>query len=148
MIWELVEYFTPEENWGDPDKISGLLILTIDAVRKVYGEDPSLHSFIIHNAYETSGHSAHSQHYLGKALDYHIVDKYHPPDPFPLQVDKTLRALQELQIDNHVGLGIYPDWDIPGFHLDVRGEKARWGRVGGEYVSIKWALEQCGTISG
>lgn len=148
MIWELIEYFSPDENWGDPDKVSGLLLLTIDAVRKVYGEDPSFHSFVVHNAYATSGHTTRSQHYHGKALDFHIRDKFHPPDHFRTQFTKLKLALEGLQIYNYVGLGVYPDWSIPGFHLDVRGNKARWGRVNGEYVSIKKALDWYDTIPG
>lgn len=39
------------------------------------------------------------------------------------------------------GIGVYPDGNNRFLHLDVRGVKARWGRIRGKYVSIEEALE-------
>jgi hypothetical protein len=36
------------------------------------------------------------------------------------------------------GLGVYPDSNF--IHVDVRGTKARWGRIKGEYVGWEQAL--------
>ena len=41
-----------------------------------------------------------------------------------------IEALNDLQVAEKVGFGIYPDWNSPGFHLDARGEWARWGYIG------------------
>lgn len=49
-------------------------------------------------------------------------------------------ALAE-QIPVFGGIGVYDD----GFlHVDVRPKRARWGRVGGRYVSLELALAQIG----
>jgi hypothetical protein len=124
MIWDVVKYFSPREKWGDPSKVSGTLILVMDAVREAYGDDPSLYSFILHCAYELSGHSDNSYHYIGKAADFHIRNKS-TKELFSTQVFRMVTTLRELQITDFVGLGIYPQWNSPGFHLDVRGERAR-----------------------
>jgi hypothetical protein len=49
-------------------------------------------------------------------------------------------GFQQVPLEEICGLGIYPDWAHPGFHLDLRGYKARWGRVEGSYVAYEEAL--------
>ena len=140
MIWRTVKHFSPREKWGDPHKVSGLLVLSLDATRDVYGEDPTLYSFVLHCAYELSGHSDKSLHYEGKAADFHVRSNGRPPDTFVQQVLLMTKALGNLQLSEHVGLGIYPQWNSPGFHFDVRGERARWGWLDGKQVSFQDAL--------
>jgi hypothetical protein len=127
MLWKHIRHFNRAEKWGDPNKINGFLLLTMDALRDIW-QSP----FVIHCAYDLSGHSANSQHYLGNACDFHIEDG----EPFNLQVAVMARFLEKFQVADRVGLGIYPDWRNPGFHLDVRGQKARWGRINNKYVSF------------
>lgn len=131
-VFKYLKHFTEKEKWGDPLYMNGLLLLLLDKVRDLYGK-----TFIVHCGFETSGHVSKSQHYLGNAVDFHIVDDL----PFYRQVEKIEQILDELQVEDKVGLGIYPDWTHPGFHLDVRGSKARWGRIGSKYVSFEEALE-------
>ena len=38
------------------------------------------------------------------------------------------------------GIGVYPDADV--IHVDVRGERARWGKIEGEFCSIHEALRR------
>lgn len=130
MLWKYIKHFTPGENWGDPSRVNGLLVLVLDAIRDQWGAP-----FIIHCAYDLSGHTTKSYHYLGDAVDFHIDDG----EPFALQIAVMQRDLQDLQVADRCGLGIYPDWNHPGFHLDVRGSGARWGRVGQKYVSFSEA---------
>jgi len=130
-VFQYLQWFSPNENWGDPFMMNGLLLLLLDAIRGRWGKP-----FVIHCGYETSGHASKSQHYVGNAVDFHIKDEL----PFYAQVEKMEQILAELQVADKVGLGIYPDWAHPGFHLDVRGTRARWGRIGGKYVSFKEAL--------
>jgi hypothetical protein len=127
MIWHHIKHFTKNENWGDPDRVNGLLLLLLDALRSKWGAP-----FIIHCACEQSGHSAGGQHPLGNAVDFHIEDG----EPCALQIGVMEHFIKGLNVADRVGLGIYPDWRNPGFHLDVRGAKARWGRIGDEYVSF------------
>ncbi len=133
MIWHKLQYFEKNENWGDPDKMSGLLLLLLDNIRRYY-----VRPFLIHCGYDESGHSTNSQHYLGNAVDFHIESG----ESFSTQIDKVVRILDWFQVSDRVGFGIYLDWNNPGFHLDVRGTKARWGRIGNKYLDFDYVLKQ------
>ena len=137
MIWTKLKYFGPHERWGDPKKIDPLLLLILDDLRSRWGRP-----FIIHCAYETSGHSPNSYHYLGRAVDFHIED----PRPIQEQAKILEEMLEEcivtvgftdIKADSICGLGYYEDWVRPGFHLDTRGYRARWRMENGRYKGWK-----------
>ena len=136
-IWSKLKHFHPNENWGDKDKVNGLLLLLLDEITDKV-KDYAINNLeenaycIIHCADEQGGHSPRSQHYKGNAADFHF--KNISPGKVYIIIQKVLK---DLQLENFVGLGVYPDWHNPGFHLDVRGEKARWSRVNGKYTVIK-----------
>lgn len=150
--------FDENEAWGDPALMNGLLVMLMEKIKEAFVKRLDENAtFVIHCAYEESGHASNSQHAqmtknghgielakIGNAVDYHI-------ETF-LTFSQTARVMEaildELQIKDVVGFGIYPDWiikktgrPVPGFHLDVRGVKARWGRVKGKYISLSAALE-------
>lgn len=138
MIWDHLKYFTKEERnyrglpaWGDPGSVNGYILLLLDAIRG-WTDWP----VIIHCAYETSSHTENSYHYKGWAVDFHFKTEI----PYSVQVHTLAQILEELQVSDVVGLGIYPEWNNKGFHLDCRGYKARWGQLGGKYVSFEQAL--------
>ena len=133
-IWDYIEGFSKSENWGDPERMSGFLLLVLSAVRHFYRAKYDKDAvFVIHYGYDLSGHVKKSQHYLANAVDFHIKTKLAYLD----QIDALLDIFESLQIADRVGFGIYPDWNSPGFHLDCRGKKARWGRVGDTYLSFR-----------
>jgi hypothetical protein len=132
--------FSPREAWGDPQKINGLLLLAIYALRLILQI-----AIVIHCAVETSGHAQKGQHPEGNAVDFHLVSS---TLPFYEQILMVEKALKGLQIWDRIGIGIYPAWNTPGFHLDVRGKHAEWGWIGSVdekgnkiYVSYKTAKE-------
>ena len=129
MIWNRLNHLSRDENWGDPERMNGVALLVLDTIRDRFGC-----RFIIHCGYEGDGHTPSSEHYKGNAIDFHIDTD----DPFHRQIDKIENIIADLQL--HIGLGIYPDWNRPGFHLDTRGYHARWGRIG-EYVEFSKAYE-------
>jgi len=122
--WKKIRYFSPRENWGDPEKIEFRLVFLLDCLRQFIGCP-----IIIHCGTQGT-HTKGSYHYVGKAVDCHAVgisllDFYLAAERFPFG-----------------GIGVYPYWNNPGLHLDIRplpGKRrpeARWGRVNGEYVSL------------
>ena len=129
LIWTRINrYFSLQEKWGEPQKISGMLLMILYDLR-FYSGWP----IIIHCG--TQGeHCKKSYHYKGLAVDFHFKTPngsvtYHN------QVKYLLEYLEDMQLADFVGLGSYPHWNSPGFHLDVRGHKARWKRnKKGEYV--------------
>ena len=140
--FEKLVYFTYDEKdlygnyiFHDPEILkhtSLKLMLILDKIREKFG-----YPIIIHCTYETSGHTKHSWHYKGKACDFHFLCDF----PYKDQVDILLNILKVLKLENKVGLGLYPDWEHKGFHLDVRGSKARWGRKKDIYVSFDKILK-------
>ena len=65
---------------------------------------------ITHEGYATSGHSPMSMHYEGRATDFHF--KYNPVPIRRILVTAIKCGLH--------GIGVYPHWNNPGFHLDNR----------------------------
>ena len=135
-IWGEIKHFSLSENWGNPNKINGLLLLLLDKiadnVRKyVRQKDKKVAPCIIHCAYDTSGHVKNSQHYKGNAVDFHF-ENISTKEAYTI----ILKTLNDYQATAFVGFGVYPDWYNKGFHLDLRGYKARWSRINGIYISI------------
>lgn len=125
--WTYVKHFTREEKWGDWQEVDRRVVIYLDMMRKVSG-----HPIVIHCAYETAGHTETSQHYHGRAVDFHIagmtlLEQYLFAERFPW-----------------TGIGVYPDWNSPGLHCDVRTiddyRGSRWGRNGTEYVPLDEAM--------
>jgi len=118
--WESIRYFTKDEKWGDPLKMNLHLLLMLDALRGHTGAP-----FIIHCGFESSGHAAESQHYLGRAVDFHATG-ISLADLFTYSMKFDFR-----------GVGIYPGWNNPGLHLDVRR--------GGSYIpKVCWWRDEAG----
>lgn len=129
-VFSSLNHFNRNEAWGDPDKVSGVLLLLLDEIRERLGK-----SIVVNTAYSTKGHSANSRHYVGDAVDFHVLGDF-------LEVERRLQEIfEELNVSDKIGFGIYPDWYRPGFHLDTRGSKARWGRIGHTYVGYEKALQ-------
>jgi len=84
----------------------------------------------LHTVYATSGHLANSQHYQGRAADLHIAHL-----PLSIQFYYAIRA-------GFRGIGVYPYWNSPGLHCDVRALKdgypvAMWYRdIEGKYHTV------------
>ena len=117
--WKRVRHFSPNENWGDPNKIVPELVYRLDAFREYLGK--KIH---INCGWDTKGHTPHSQHYIGRAVDISFFS--HTVDLFSLYL-----AAERFGFN---GIGLYPDWSYPGLHLDVRilnpnAPKRRWMRI-------------------
>lgn len=110
--WSIVKHFSSDEKWGDVTKIHPKLILSLDRMRD-YAKVP----FVIHCAYELSGHSPKSYHKYGMAVDGHF---------------KGLDLLDQFFIADRffgdAGIGVYGSdvWKKPGIHVDIRCWIARW----------------------
>jgi len=113
--------FKVTEDWEKPYKINGLLLLMMYSLRQHTGT--AIH---INDAFARSGHSKESQHYIGNAVDFHFITE----SSYLVQIKWVLDFLTNFQLSSRIGLGIYPTWNHPGFHLDVRNEYARWGWLG------------------
>jgi uncharacterized protein YcbK (DUF882 family) len=76
-----------------------------------------------------AGGVSHSQHLLGNAADISVegLDTY--------QLYVLAEQIQRFRVG---GIGIYPGEKF--IHVDIRGERARWCRLDGQYKPIQDAF--------
>ena len=124
--WEKVRYFKRHE-FHDADKLNPLLIYSLDALRHAAGKPIKINS-----DYRPGDPG---QHGLGKAVDI-VIGGLHVVDQFLLAEKTRLFS----------GIGIYPHWNRPGIHVDIRTltphePGARWAKnAAGVYVSLNWEI--------
>lgn len=119
--WDQIKYFSMDERWGDASKMNPVLIQTLDKLRDKIEKPISIHC-----GYERR--NTGGQHTLGNAVDCHcnglsLVDFFLEASRFP----------------EFKGIGVYPLWNNPGLHLDVRNKPIRaiWGCVAPkQYVDL------------
>jgi len=137
-IWKYIKkYFSPYESWGNVEELSGILLIGLKLIRHEINIP-----FIIHCGTQ-GNHAKNSYHYRGLAVDGHFQTEL----PIWIQYDILENTLDNLQLKNYTGIGVYPFWNNPGFHIDFRGYMARWGRIdynNGTYVytSVENCLEE------
>ena len=106
-----MRYFKDSEFKKDPDKVALFLKKAMDDLRHL--SKVPIH---IHVAWSDSGHSKKSYHYKGMAVDFHFGGSLSMLEQFAF-----IRALPELK-----GIGFYPWWHSPGWHVDLRGTNLFW----------------------
>ena len=94
------------------------ILKTLDELRKFLKEP-----IVILCTWEKSGHSPNSQHYKipCKAVDFRVLSDKHNFYKTTLRIIDGLNKVTEF---DKCGFGFYPYGN--SFHLDLRGEKARW----------------------
>lgn len=118
-FWDEIRFFRPEEWRNDPAKASPELVWALDHVREMAGIPIN-----IHVCYAASGHSEHSLHLTGKAVDFHFGKGRTHAEEFTL-----LRNCPEFG-----GVGFYPEWlPRPGWHVDIRMTPVFWVCLHGHY---------------
>lgn len=104
--WKDIKYFKPYE-FNEPDKMEYHFINRLDQFREMVGKP-----IIVHSSYREDSDT----HKQGIAVDIHIVDMN--------VLDMFLLAEKS---DLFKGIGVYPNWNSPGLHIDMRNKEARWG---------------------
>lgn len=132
-FWSKLEFFKKTENWGDPSKMDALLLMDLDRFRREVG-----HPFRLLAAYANDGHSEHSFHYLGRAVDGRFHDQETGKS---LSVKAHLLAALKSPFN---GVGIYL-WGAGGpfLHLDnrpIEGMRKMWvSPTQGKYENLSEA---------
>jgi hypothetical protein len=126
--WSRVKHFRREEFVQDPAKILPSAVYLLDDMRDAAGVP-----FRIHVACDTTGHVADSSHYatarpFASAIDGHFED-------MPL-VEQWLFA----ERFPWCAIGLYPFWEHPGLHLDLR-------LLGNDHPNLgkRWWRDRAGT---
>jgi len=135
--WCLATNFKETEAWGVPAYMDHRIIWLMQNIRSVL---PTNCWIKVHKGYSEPGtHDAKkSKHYDNPctATDYHVVGC----DVLEAEAH-IMKYLHNSGMIDFVGIGIYPQWINPGFHTDVRGVRASWSKIDGEYVGYKLGLE-------
>ena len=133
--WCLATKFKESEAWGDPMKMSYRIVWLLANIRASL---PNNCWIKIHKGSSISGHAKKSQHYNVPclAVDFHIVGC-----PLLESEMHIMKYLHNSGMIEFVGIGIYPQWLNPGFHIDIRGERASWSKLNGKYVAYKLGIE-------
>lgn len=111
--WARVEFFDRAEWKADPDRVQSEVVYMMDEMRKASGRP-----ITIHEAWGPDGHVEGSAHYQGWAVDFHFVgwsllDQWLFAERFPWE-----------------GIGLYPHWNRPGLHVDLRREAKEHRHLG------------------
>lgn len=120
-----IKHFSPDENWGDISKVSWEHVYFLNFLR-----DKLDWPFKINCSYEINGHSNTSYHKIGKA-----TDGYFKTNKNLLQQYIAIKdILEDFGLINFIGIGVYPEWNNPGFHFDGREEKLHWIKLKNKYI--------------
>lgn len=112
LRWCDVKHFKPKEFTYKGKDVSNemdyYLINRLDQFREMVGKP-----IVIHSSYRESDTGYHG---TGEAVDFHIAG-INVFDAFLLAEKSGLFG----------GIGVYPNWNNPGLHLDIRQKPSRWG---------------------
>jgi len=108
LDWCDIKHFKPSE-FSEPNKMDYHFINRLDQFRESIGRP-----IIILSSYRAD--NPKSKHYDGIAVDIYI---------------KGLNCLDMFLLAERSeffkGIGVYPNWNNPGIHIDMRNAEARWG---------------------
>lgn len=120
--WTNIQYFEPNENWGNISKLDVNLVYGLDRLRKICGLP--IH---IHCAVDERPDNPTSYHPRGMAADIHIE-----------RMSLLSQFLWAIKVRRFGGIGLYPDWNNPGLHIDTRQDCRRgfWIQKDGKYIEL------------
>jgi len=135
--WLTVRNFTAADWPHCPWKVERALVTDMDMLADL-ARRPFKNKIKIHVAWAHSGHSEKSQHYKGRAADFH----FETIKGAPTQMDlfQQFYAIQTIGFNR---IGFYPFWNNPGWHVDIKpGKRLYWIRnEAGEYEYFTIAKE-------
>ena len=135
-----LDHFDPSEFSGWFDLVDPGVLVRLDVLRELWGGPIS----ISQDDRAVGRHDRDSE-------SRHNVDKWgavFAVDVFPSGIRNRKDAERFISLAKSVGfngIGFYPQWSRPGFHLDRRDDVARWGAqydaAGNQvYISLEKSL--------
>lgn len=144
--WDHIQYVDSKfDYWGDRDNVNPMLPLLMDRFRSSCGCP-----ITINCSADSEGHKPNGDHPKGNGVDFHMKSMSKKERFVFVDYLSQIRALDDylkstrvfrIPVDQIIALGIYPQWKNPGFHLGIRGYKARWGWLDGKQVSFEEAYK-------
>lgn len=121
LDWCDIKYFKPSE-FKEPNKMNKFFVFRLDKLRDFIGKP-----IVIHSDYREGDIGYHGK---GEAVDFHVKE---------LNIVDAYLLIEKSGLFN--GIGIYPNWNNPGFHVDMRSEPARWGSWSKRQPNVYEALD-------
>ena len=116
--WGKVRHFNVGEFGPRAELVHPTLVHIMDELRERSGW-----AIRINVAWAEKGHSEKSYHYAGQAIDFAFLRGS------SLEQYCFLREFREIG-----GIGFYPEWNTPGWHIDLRSGFLQWVRHYGIYT--------------
>lgn len=116
--WGKVRHFNVGEFGPRAELVHPTLVHIMDELRERSGW-----AIRINVAWAEKGHSEKSYHYTGQAIDFAFLRGS------SLEQYCFLREFREIG-----GIGFYPEWNTPGWHIDLRSGFLQWVRHYGIYT--------------
>lgn len=110
-------YFSADEKWGNILNLKWHHVHHLFMIRDMIKIPMSIHC-----SADNEGHAPDSLHYQGLATDFHLRNG----TCLERQYIEIISCLETLNLLNFVGVGVYPGWSRPGFHIDSRGSGLLW----------------------
>lgn len=141
LMWLAMDHSRISEAWGDPLRMHPITMVILDKFR---GSLPHGCWVKVHCGYKAGRHIKNSFHHRARAVDFHVVGcSFIEAEQHLMRFlnGSTLTICETTyNLIDFVGIGIYPEWADPGFHLDTRGKRNSWAKVGGVHVSYEAGL--------
>ena len=114
---------------------SGVLVILSIVSRKI-GKSVVAHSGV---RPMRSDHHPSVPHTVGGAIDFHFGES---SDACSMHNDyyRMIDELYKLGVVSYTAIGVYHQWNNPGFHLSLSKTTRRWSEVDGVYVGIDVGL--------
>ena len=109
------------EIFADPFIISSDLMMMVDDM-VTFTKQQYPHTYCRVHDINGGKHSEGSRHYDGRAIDFDMVG---------LTIGQQARIAMRYFFG---GVGLYPDWNTPGLHLDIRITPCTWIQRDGKYI--------------
>ena len=116
--WSKVRHFNVGEFGPRADLVDPTLVHIMDELRERSGW-----AIRINVAWAEKGHSKKSYHYTGQAIDFAFLGGS------SLEQYCFMREFREIG-----GIGFYPEWNTPGWHIDLRSGFLQWVHHYGTYT--------------
>ncbi len=119
------------------DDISPKLVAALEQLRDLAGKPV--------NVVSGCRCPAHNRAVGGTTDSFHVPDRRRAGEAADIvipgfSIKKMYRLAEQISAFNCGGIGLYPEAQPPFIHVDIRGYKSRWAKIGGHYVGIDQAL--------
>jgi len=122
------KFFSTNEKWGDISKVEWYHFNHLVLIRKEMKVP-----FVINCSYELKGHSSSSDHGAKTGRSCATDGYFKTNMTLENQWYNIEAIIKKFKLENFIRIGVYPEWNKPGFHIASSGNNLRWVKIGSKY---------------